>query len=140
MARGFLSIFSGFRVTLYYLFHPKEVVTEEYPDNRDTLVFNERFRGQVVMPHDEQGEHRCTACGICVRACPNGSISVLVTRNTASQKVLGKYIYRYGQCTLCGLCVESCPFDAIDFGKAVEVATTDPASLTQVLNRKEGRA
>lgn len=137
--QGFCSVFSGFRVTLYYLFHPREVVTEEYPDNRDTLKLHERYRGQIIMPHDEQGEHRCTACTICEKACPNGSISVQVTRNVANQRVLGQYIYRYGQCTLCGLCVEACPFDAIRFGQDVEVAVTDKGSLTRVLNRKEGR-
>ncbi len=129
----------GFSVTLHYLFHPREIVTEEYPDNRDTLVMHPRFRGQIVMPHDAEGEHRCTACGMCEKACPNATISILTTRNEAGQKVLGQYLYRYGQCTLCGLCVEACPYDAIRFGQAYEVATTDKSSLNQVLNLKEGR-
>ena len=45
VGRGFASVFSGFRVTLHYLFHPGEVVTEEYPDNRASLKLNERYRG-----------------------------------------------------------------------------------------------
>lgn len=138
--RSVRSLFRGFTVTLHYLFHPSEIVTEEFPDNRDTLVMHDRFRGQVIMPHDAEGNHRCTACTICEKACPNGTISILVTKNEAGQKVLGQYVYRYGQCTLCGLCIESCPFDAIEMGRAIEVATINKDSLVQVLNKREGRA
>lgn len=135
-----LSLFKGLRVTMYYLLHPSEIVTEEYPENRAELRMHEAFRGAVVMPHDEQGEHRCTACTLCEKACPNGSISILSTKNVAGQRVLGQFVYRYSQCTLCNLCVETCPFDAIEMGQGYETATTDKATLDLVLNRKEGRA
>lgn len=139
IASGAASLVSGLSVTFGYLVHPKRIVTEEYPENRATLRMHERFRGTVVMPHDAQGEHRCTACGICERACPNGSISVLTTRSLSGQKVLGRYIYRLSQCTLCGLCVESCPYDAIRMGNDFELATDDKSSIDRVLNLKEGR-
>ncbi len=135
-----LSLFKGLRVTLYYLFHPREIVTEEYPENRSELRMHEAFRGSVVMPHDEQGEHKCTACGLCEKACPNGSISILATKNEASQRVLGKFVYRFSQCTLCNLCVEACPFEAIEMGQQFETSTTDKLQLDMVLNKKEGRA
>lgn len=137
---GAWSLIQGLRVTLYYLFHPREIVTEEYPENRDTLVMHEAFRGMVTMPHDAESEHRCTACGICEKACPNGSISILTTKNEASQRVLGQFVYRFSQCTLCNLCVEACPFDAIRMSQAFETATLDKAGLDLVLNKKEGRA
>jgi len=137
---GAASMVQGMRVTLYYLFHPKEIVTEEYPENRATLTMHEAFRGTVVMPHDEAGEHKCTACSLCEKACPNGSISILATKNEASQRVLGKFVFRFSQCTLCGLCVEACPFDAIEMGQQFETATLDKTSLDTVLNKKEGRA
>jgi NADH-quinone oxidoreductase subunit I len=140
IGQGAASLAQGMRVTLYYLFHPKEIVTEEYPENRATLKMAEAFRGVVVMPHDEQGEHKCTACTICEKACPNGSISILVTKNEASQRVLGKFVYRLSQCTLCALCVEACPFGAIEMDPSFETTTIDKGTLDVVLNKKEGRA
>lgn len=99
-----------------------------------------RFRGEVIMPHDADGEHKCTGCTLCEKACPNASISVLNTKNLAGKKVLGKYIYRLDTCTLCGLCIEACPFDAIHMGQGFEHATYQRDVFELVLNKKEGRA
>lgn len=137
---GAASLVQGLAVTVGYLFNKKRVVTEEYPENRRTLAMHPRFRGMVVMPHDENGDHNCTACSICEKACPNGSISVLATKSISGQRVLGQYVYRFSQCTLCNLCVESCPFDAIRMGQVYETATDDKKTLDLVLNRKEGRS
>lgn len=71
------SLLKGMRRTLYYFTHHKEIITEQYPDNRDTVVYPERFRGEVVMPHNENNEHRCTGCTACELACPNGTIKVV---------------------------------------------------------------
>ena len=133
------SLFKGMWITLRYLIRPKRIVTREYPENRDTLKMTERFRGQVVMPHDEQGEHNCTACTLCEKACPNGSISILTTKNLASKRVLGEFVYRLSSCTLCNLCIEACPFDAIRMGPGFEMASYERAPLDFVLNKKEGR-
>ena len=54
------SLLVGMNRTGYYFTHHKEIITEQYPDNRDTLVMAERFRGEVVMAHDENNEHACT--------------------------------------------------------------------------------
>ena len=132
------SLVAGLRITAGYFFHPKRIVTEEYPNNRATLTFAPRFRGRVVMPH-EAGEHKCTACSACEKACPNGTISILATKNIAGKRVLGKFVYRFGQCTLCNLCIESCPFGAIEMGHDYEMATYERGDLTTVLNQKEGR-
>ena len=132
-------LFKGMNVTFRYFRKPSRVVTREYPENRDSLKFPERFRGQVVMPHDEQGEHTCTACTLCEKACPNGSISILTTKNIASKRVLGAFVYRLSSCTLCNLCIEACPFDAIRMGHGFEMATYTRDPLDLVLNKKEGR-
>ena len=39
------------------------------------------------MIEDAEGNNHCTACGMCERACPNGSINVLATKNIAGKKV-----------------------------------------------------
>ena len=72
------------------------------------------------------------------KACPNGTISVLTSKDLSGRKVLGKYIYRLSQCTLCNLCVESCPFGAIVMGKDFELAVYDREELTFILNQSHG--
>ena len=136
---GALGLMKGMSVTLGYFFHPSRIVTEQYPENKKTLKMHEAFRGSVIMPHDENGEHKCTGCTLCEKACPNATISVLNTKNIAGKKVLGKYIYRIDQCTLCGLCIEACPFDAIKMGNGFEFASTERNQYHWVLNQKEGR-
>jgi len=136
---GITSLIQGLGVTTSYLLNPKRIVTEQYPENRATLKMTPRFRGQVIMPHDADGEHKCTACGMCEKACPNGTISILPTKNIAGKRVLGQFVYRFDQCTLCGLCVEACPFDAIRMGQEFENAAYSREAFTMILNRKEGR-
>ena len=136
---GFVSLLKGMWLTMGYLVDPRKVVTQQYPENRQSLKMMDRFRGGVVMIHDENDENRCTGCSLCERACPNGSISVLTTKNLAGKKVLAQYIYRLSQCTFCNLCIEACPFGAIEMGKEFELAVYDREQLTQILNKKEGQ-
>ncbi|MBQ3716175.1 MAG: 4Fe-4S binding protein [Fibrobacter sp.] len=133
------SLICGLSVSLKYFLSPWKIVTEQYPENRKTLKMHERYRGRLEMVEDEEGNNRCTACGMCERACPNASINVLSTKNIAGKKVLGRYVYHFASCTQCGLCVEACPFGAIVMSPAFEVATTDPSSLEMILNKKEGQ-
>lgn len=136
---GARSLMKGMGVTISYFVNPKKIVTQQYPENRETLKMTPAFRGRVDMPHDENGEHTCTGCTLCEKACPNGSISVLNTKSIAGKPILGKYIYRWDQCTLCGNCVEACPFDAIRMAQDFEGSTTEKAELELILNKKEGR-
>ena len=133
------SLMCGLSVSLKYFFNPKRIVTEQYPENRKTLKMHERYRGRLEMIEDADGNNRCTACGMCERACPNASINVLSTKNIAGKKVLGRYVYHFASCTQCGLCVEACPFGAIRMNQDFEVATTDPNTLEMILNKKEGQ-
>ena len=133
------SLICGLSVSLKYFFDPRRIVTEQYPENRKTLKMHDRYRGRLEMIEDEEGNNRCTACGMCERACPNASINVLSTKNIAGKKVLGRYVYHFASCTQCGLCVEACPFGAIRMNQDFEVATTDPNSLEMILNKKEGQ-
>lgn len=139
VAHGVGSLTKGLLLTLSYLVNPKKVVTQQYPENRETLKMTQRFRGSVIMPHDDNGDHNCTGCAICDRACPNGTISVLTTNNEKGKKVLGKFVYRLSQCTLCNLCIEACPFDAIRMGPGFEWSRYSREPIDQVLNRREGR-
>ena len=53
---GVKSLLVGMKRTGYYFTHHKEIITQQYPDNKDTLNLPERFKGEVVMPHDEKNE------------------------------------------------------------------------------------
>ena len=136
---GVWSLLKGMQVTGSYFIRPKTIVTQKYPENRKTLVMMERFKGEVVMPHNEKNEHRCTGCGICEINCPNGSIDIIsktiVTEDGKKKKVIDKHIYRLGMCTFCALCVKTCPSNALAFSQEFEHAVFNKALLTKVLNK-----
>jgi NADH-quinone oxidoreductase subunit I len=137
--RAIKSLFTGMRLTGYYFTHPKNVITQEYPDNRSTLQLAERFKGEVVMPHDENNEHACTGCSSCEIACPNGSIKIIskfeVNAEGKRKKAIDKHIYHLDMCTMCGLCVEACPTDAIKMANTFEHSVFDRNHLIRVLNK-----
>lgn len=136
---GIWTLLTGMKVTAKYFFTPWKNVTQQYPENRDTLKMFERFRGEVMMPHDEKNEHRCTGCGICEISCPNGSIEIIsktiLTAEGKKKKVIDKHIYNLGMCTLCNLCIRSCPSDAIVMDQTFEHAVWDRSKLIKVLNQ-----
>ncbi|MDD3078335.1 MAG: 4Fe-4S dicluster domain-containing protein [Paludibacter sp.] len=138
LLKGISSLLKGLGVTWKEFWTKK--VTRQYPENRDTLVISERFRAELVMPHDENNEHACTACGICQMNCPNGTIRVvskmIETEDGKKKKVLDKYIYDLGMCTFCNLCVISCPSHAIEFSNKFENATFTRDKLVHQLNHE----
>jgi NADH-quinone oxidoreductase subunit I len=136
---GVWSLLKGMGVTGKYFFSPGRIVTQKYPNNRKNLVMPERFKGEVVMPHNEKNEHKCTGCGICEINCPNGSIEIIsksVTLEDGKKKrAIDKHIYRLGMCTFCALCVKSCPSNALAFSQEFEHAVFNRALLIKVLNK-----
>ena len=136
---GIWTLLTGMKVTAKYFFTPWNHVTQQYPENRDTLVMFERFRGEVVMPHNENNEHKCTGCGICEINCPNGSIEIItgfvINEEGKKKRVIDKHIYHLAMCTFCNLCVKTCPSDAIVMAQTFEHAHWDRTAMTKVLNQ-----
>jgi NADH-quinone oxidoreductase subunit I len=132
------SLLKGMKRTGYYFVRPKENITQQYPDNRDTIKIAERFRGEVVMPHDTNNEHACTGCTACELACPNATIKIVtkfdVSPEGKKKKALDTFVYRLELCTMCGLCVEACPTDAIKMGQNFEHSVFDRNQLLKKLN------
>lgn len=139
VAGGVGSLLKGMRKTGYYFFHPKEIITEEYPDNRTTLKLAERFRGEVVMVHDKNNEHACTGCTACELACPNGTIKIItkfeVNAEGKKKKAVDAFIYHLELCTMCNLCIQACPTDAIKMAQNFEHSVYDRSKLTKQLNQ-----
>lgn len=139
---GIKSLLTGMAVTGKYFLHARsEIITQQFPDNRATLKMPERFRGEVVMPHDENNEHRCTGCQKCELACPNGSIEIIWDRAIDPEtgkkvKKIEKHVYHLSMCAMCGLCVEACPTDAIKWSQNFSNCTYDRTELTKVLNHE----
>jgi NADH-quinone oxidoreductase subunit I len=134
-----MSLIRGMRVTGRYFFSPGKIVTQKYPDNRKELVMFERFKGEVIMPHNEKNEHKCTGCGICQINCPNGTIEVVSATITNAEgktkKIIDKHIYRLDRCSFCGLCVKTCPSNALAFSQEFEHAVFNRNLLTKILNK-----
>lgn len=135
---GIKSLATGLKVTGSYFIRPKEIVTQQYPENRDTLKMFDRFKGEVVMPHNDKNEHKCTGCGICQINCPNGTI-VVVSRTEEidgkKKKMLDQHKYNLGMCTFCGLCIKTCPSNALAYAQTFEHAVWDRKNFQKVLNK-----
>lgn len=136
--QGLKSLLIGMRTSMKVFWQPH--ITEQYPENRKTLVLSERFRGTLVMPHNENNEHKCVACGLCETACPNDTIQVISemieTPEGKKKKILTAHHYDLGSCTFCQLCVIACPHDAITFDTKYEHAVFDRDKLKMKLNHE----
>lgn len=133
------SLLTGMKRTGYYFTHHKEIITQQYPDNRDTLVLPERFRGEVVMPHNEMNEHRCTGCTACELACPNATLKVItkfdISPEGKKKKAVDQLVYHLEMCTMCNLCVNACPSGALKMEQTFEHSVYNRKLLTKVLNK-----
>ncbi len=134
---GIKTLLIGMKTTITVFFRKK--VTEQYPENRKELVMFDRFRGTLVMPHDEEGKNKCIACGLCQMTCPNDTLDLTIdtvtTEEGKSKKVLVKYMYDQGACIFCQLCVNVCPTGAIEFAPKYECAVFDRDVLKKQLNK-----
>lgn len=136
---GLKSLLVGMRTSIRVYF--RKDVTEQYPENRHTtLHIPERHRAMLVMPHDENNQHHCVACGLCQMSCPNGTIKVVSQtvegEDGKKKKVLVKYEYDLGSCMFCELCVNACPHNAIRFSNNFENAVFDRSKLLLTLNHE----
>lgn len=138
VGKGLKSLVTGLKVTMREFFTPK--ITEQYPENRKELKMFDRYRGHLVMPHNENNEHKCIGCGICAMNCPNGTLDVqsemYETEEGKKKKRLVKYVYNLGSCMFCELCVTSCPQGAIEFSQEFENAVFDRSKLIMTLNHE----
>ncbi len=134
---GLRSLLTGMRRTGYYFTHHKNIITQQYPNEKPVLA--ERFGGEVVMLHDDNNEHACTGCTACELACPNATIKIVtkfdLTPEGKKKKAIDKFVYHLELCTMCNLCVEACPTGAITMAPNFEHSVLNRNELTKVLNK-----
>ena len=136
LGSGIASLLNGMQVTGKEFITPK--ITERYPEDRDIRHVPERFRAILELIYDNDGNHKCIACGTCERVCPNGTIKLetkmVDTPAGTKKKKLDKYFYDLGSCTFCDLCVTNCPTDALRFSNDFEQAVFTRDKLMKKLN------
>ena len=100
-----------------------------------------RHRGRLTFKRNEDGSYKCTACTLCEKACPNGTIKITAhmaedPETGKKKKVLDDYQYDLGDCMFCQLCTNACNFDAIEFTNDFENAVFDRSKLVLHLNQE----
>ena len=135
---GIWHLLQGMYITMLNFLRKK--VTEQYPENRGKKVYFAEFRAELTMPHDAENHHKCTACGICMMNCPNGTITVVSKTESdpvtgKEKKVLDKHLYDVGSCIFCALCTQTCPFGAIEFTNEFEHSVFTKGRLVYQLNK-----
>ena len=128
------------KITWKEYFTPKS--TEQYPENRKTtLHVAKRHRGRLVMLRNDDGAVKCTACTLCEKTCPNGTIKItsqmVTTEEGKKKRQLVDYQYDLGDCMFCQLCVNACNFGAIEFTNDFENSTFERESLVLHLDKEE---
>lgn len=95
------------------LIHPFDRMTVEYPEKKKDIPFG--YRAEHRLMQRANGEVRCTACMLCVTACPSDCIKIVAEESPdpTIEKRPKEYEIDMLRCVFCGLCVEACPCDAI---------------------------
>ena len=140
IASGIKTLVVGLKVTLKEYLTKKS--TEQYPENRKTtLHISRRHRGRLVFKRNEDGSYKCTACTLCEKACPNGTIKIISemiedAESGKKKRQLVDYQYNLGDCMFCELCTNSCNFDAIEFVNDFENSVFDRNKLVLHLDKE----
>jgi NADH-quinone oxidoreductase subunit I len=97
------ALLQGMAETLSWMVRP--ATTLQYPHEKPQLA--PRFRGALTFDKDT-----CTACNLCVKACPTACIALEPAVDPATKKRVAKvswYQIDFGKCNYCRLCEEACP-------------------------------
>ena len=83
LGHGVKTLLTGMKITWkeYFKDFFTNKSTEQYPENRKTtLHVAKRHRGRLVFKRNEDGTYKCTACTLCEKTCPNGTIKITSAR------------------------------------------------------------
>lgn len=95
--------------------------TERYPYVKREAP--EGFRGKIKYDPD-----RCIACGMCIRVCSPGAITMTRGEKTdEGQKITMQF--NLNSCTFCQMCADFCPEKAIELTGEYSMVATDKNKL-----------
>ncbi len=102
-------LIQGLQRTFRYFF--TKPITVQYP--KEKLTPFPRFRGFIRLVYNEDGSHKCIACGQCARVCPSSCITV---KGEGKGKERHPVVFdiNFGRCIFCAYCVEICPVNALE--------------------------
>lgn len=117
IVRSYFSTLKGFHITAKVFF--TKPYTRQYPEE------------STQVPPEFRGLHefdvvKCTACELCMRACPVDCIA-LASIGKGKKARLQRYAIDYSKCMFCNLCCEACPTDAIRMGARWNLARYERA-------------
>ncbi len=129
---GLWSFVLGLWVTFINALRPP--VTFQYPEKY--YVPLKGFRGHPALVADpETGETKCTACGLCAKACPLGIIKIESGQREDKKRYPVSWDLDFGRCMVCNLCVEACPFGSLVMSPDYEYSEYRPEDLRYDMNR-----
>lgn len=131
--KGLVELIKGMGITGKHL--GKHAITIQYPEEKMPMF--ERSRGVIVLLSDkETGELNCTACELCMRACPTAAIDIVAPRDPETKKkTLEKFEIDFGLCCYCGLCEEACNFSALKMTGKYEYSTVEKDDIIWDVNK-----
>lgn len=119
---GIYNLVVGLGVTGKHL--GRHAITLQYPKERWPMP--ERSRGVVVLLTNlETGKLNCTACMLCMKACPSAAIKIEREKNENKRWEASVFNIDNTTCCFCGLCEEACNFDAIKLTGKYEMSVYD---------------
>ncbi len=106
----------------------KGAFTIQYPEEKLPVPEEFRFLPFLIYDVGPDGDKklRCTACGICAKACPPQCIYITRKVDPLTNKPIpepAEYFIDIDICMNCGFCAEYCPFDAIRMDHEYEIAS-----------------
>jgi len=105
--------------------HAKRLTTEQYPEQRPTLVETSRSFPFLVFDGNPEKGIRCVACKICEKECPPQCIYIVKDKDANGKPILRPKVFDIdiSVCMGCQICVEVCPFESIRMDNIYEVSS-----------------
>jgi len=105
--------------------HAKRLTTEQYPEERPTLVETSRSFPFLVFDGDPEAGIRCVACKICEKECPPQCIYIVQDKDANGKAIRRPRVFDIdiSVCMGCQICVEVCPFESIRMDNIYEVSS-----------------
>jgi formate hydrogenlyase subunit 6/NADH:ubiquinone oxidoreductase subunit I len=94
--------------------------TEKYPFVKKAAP--EGYRGKIQYYPD-----RCIACGMCIRVCSPGAITMTREKSDDGEKITMDF--NLNSCTFCQMCSDFCPRKAIELTPEYSMIATDKNEL-----------